>query len=37
VAKFEKDVVIVSCVKHNRKQTNLKDVRRIYQAFTHAR
>jgi superfamily I DNA and/or RNA helicase len=24
-------------VKHNRKQTNLKDVRRIYQAFTHAR
>ncbi len=28
---------MVSCVKHNRKQTSLKDLRRIYQAFCHVR
>ena len=26
----------MSCVKHNRKCVNLKDIRRLYTAFTHA-
>lgn len=29
--------MIISCVKHNRKCTHIKEIRRIYTAFTHAR
>lgn len=33
---LEKDVMLISCVKHNRKCLNLRDVRKLYTAFTHA-
>jgi superfamily I DNA and/or RNA helicase len=33
---MQKDVVIVSCVQHNRKQAILKDIKRIYLSFPRA-
>ena len=32
-----KDVLIISSVKHNRKHQNMKELRRMYVAFSHAR
>jgi superfamily I DNA and/or RNA helicase len=33
---LSKEVVIVSCVQHNRKQAILKDIKRLYLAFPRA-
>jgi superfamily I DNA and/or RNA helicase len=36
VHNVQKDIIIVSCIKHNRKCVNLKDIRKIYTTFTRA-
>ena len=37
IQSLSKDLVIVSCVKHNKKCTNLMAIRRLYTAFSHAK
>ena len=34
---ISKDVLIISSVKHNRKHQNMKDLRRMYISFSHAK
>ena len=34
---IERDIVIVSCVKNSKKSSQLKEIRKIYTTFTHAR
>eukprot|EP00347_Sterkiella_histriomuscorum_P013745 403363527 len=34
---LQKEIIIISCVQHNRKQSILKDIKRLYLSFTHAK
>ena len=37
IQNLQKDILIISCIKHNKKCINLQSIRKIYTAFTHAK